>query len=1073
MTLILSVDLTEVEARMDTPKRIYSSRSFYRSIFAYFGVGLSSFIAISGCSSKVSDPSVSDNSALTSTIQNVNLPVSIGFHNDEAPLGGFLGSAASTSAAPLSEISNEEGHFSLDPLLPSPPGSETSPGNTGTFSLSITDAPIDGLSAINVVFRKIELKEKKTQKKISVNANPVSVNLLNLQNGLSQAFGSLLLTPGSYSQLRFFFSSVSIVLNGVTVDVPVPHELAEDGAPIYGSFDIIRGSSQEFVIDFEASKLLVWSARGPIFRPFAKIRHIHFKPAGIHFVEQNDGTMSLVGPAQTVRARTWLLLTEVSGKKLLTRASRDGSFVFNKIPKIFGKVELAVLVGQGESGYREHREDGRHEDLDEDQDDENRRYRYRASEDESDEGSHEGEHQDGEHDDGEGHAHRHRHWSKLASIKIVEDFRIDPRFPRILASHVDALFGESFAVAHRDPSTFLNLFGSSPFQFLAANFLMAEGFALPNGYAVPNLAVPYSFALEGPDYELPSYTFAENAVGFYSGGPTAAGCSDAKTVFEGNAPANQYAGLNPDQALAKMLKQGLPFTGLLAEFETTCRARDLATLSCSTLGGLYVGGTATLPADPLLGIEKSLNSPRGGIITALLACVRPNGPILSGAAVPVFPDSATALAPQCWYGCGGETSESYVAATALLNPGATDRIIPDASLVSDLDSLVKIADQFGVNPLVLLASFVADRVSTKAHGYVDRNAPLVSNLLPQTGLVTLDSSVNLSGSVSDRSTQLVTINGVTAPFELGADGQIRILPLSVGLSEGDNLIDVAAMDLGGNVGHGVVHVSRMVIHPSPLPSPSPSPSPTVAGVSSLCSDGNYVPKGAVKLGISTDTSTLDTQTTAANIQAGFQNLGYASTLYTNAEIASKKPIADGITVLVISRVVTLNPLTPDFISGLKSYLSSGGSLMGEYDGAAVLFDQFSGTNPAIPNLTPALSLYSGMVTGGGVLLPISNSTMYVSDPNDPIMQGVPPSFLQGPRASFAVSGQNGDWLHTSGTFVSSGYMGLIPAGTFPAVMSGRCGAGRVVLFTMNDFSILNLSPVNTMVNNALQWLISF
>jgi len=198
-------------------------------------------------------------------------------------------------------------------------------------------------------------------------------------------------------------------------------------------------------------------------------------------------------------------------------------------------------------------------------------------------------------------------------------------------------------------------------------------------------------------------------------------------------------------------------------------------------------------------------------------------------------------------------------------------------------------------------------------------------------------------------------------------------------------------------------------------------------------------------------------------------LGYTPRIYTDAEVASGVLVSEGRTVLVISRKITFNPITQAYIDGVKNFVAAGGSLIGEYDGAALFFTQFSGSNSLIVNLTPSLQLFTGDVTGGGALLPIANSTTTIVDTSDPIMAGVPATFLNGVRAAFAITGFNSQWLHTSATFTSVGTLGLVPAGTFPAVMSGRCGEGRVVLFPLNYFQSLSVAPVNGMVNNAIRW----
>jgi hypothetical protein len=217
------------------------------------------------------------------------------------------------------------------------------------------------------------------------------------------------------------------------------------------------------------------------------------------------------------------------------------------------------------------------------------------------------------------------------------------------------------------------------------------------------------------------------------------------------------------------------------------------------------------------------------------------------------------------------------------------------------------------------------------------------------------------------------------------------------------------------------------------------------------------------VGVSTDS------TTAAMITSGFAGLGFPPTLYTDAEIASGQPIVDGITVLAISRKVLPAPVDEAYLDGVRAYIAAGGSVLGEFDGAALFFTDFVGSNTAIPNFTPSLGLFSGTVDGGGVLLPTSMSSMFITDPNHPVSEGLPSSFTLGLRAAFSVEGHP-PWLHAISTFTSNGTLNQVPVGTYPGILVGRCGSGRVALSMMNWFQVFDREPAMTMLDNTLRWL---
>ena len=238
-------------------------------------------------------------------------------------------------------------------------------------------------------------------------------------------------------------------------------------------------------------------------------------------------------------------------------------------------------------------------------------------------------------------------------------------------------------------------------------------------------------------------------------------------------------------------------------------------------------------------------------------------------------------------------------------------------------------------------------------------------------------------------------------------------------------------------------------------------------VADVCEGGSFVAKSNIKLGISLDPN----EGSAATIEGGFAALGHMPTMYSDAEIASGKPISDGINVLIIARKVVLSAVDQNYIDGVLNYLSqTGGSLITEYDGTALLFTDFAGNNPVISNLDPSLRLFSGNVGGGGALLPVDASTVFVNDSTHPITQGIPTSFNLGLRAGFAITEFDGEWLDAPANFVSQGFLDLVPKGTYPAVLAGRCGAGRIAGFTMTHFQVINQEPVATMINNAIYWV---
>lgn len=209
---------------------------------------------------------------------------------------------------------------------------------------------------------------------------------------------------------------------------------------------------------------------------------------------------------------------------------------------------------------------------------------------------------------------------------------------------------------------------------------------------------------------------------------------------------------------------------------------------------------------------------------------------------------------------------------------------------------------------------------------------------------------------------------------------------------------------------------------------------------------------------------------ASNLTSNLTTRGLAFTFYSAAEIESGQPIVDGKTVLILSRKTIGAPVSQAYVDGVKAYIASGGSVLGEYDAGAFFFTNFT-LDPNVAIIPPAPSLFSGDITGGGILLPISFSTTFVTDSSDPLMQGLPTSIATGVRSAFAVVNYNSNWLHQSASFVTDGNAGLMAPGTYPAVLSGRCGEGRMALYMMNYLNSTSNANVDLMFGNTLNWLV--
>jgi hypothetical protein len=238
-------------------------------------------------------------------------------------------------------------------------------------------------------------------------------------------------------------------------------------------------------------------------------------------------------------------------------------------------------------------------------------------------------------------------------------------------------------------------------------------------------------------------------------------------------------------------------------------------------------------------------------------------------------------------------------------------------------------------------------------------------------------------------------------------------------------------------------------------------------VDPICLAGEFQPKSVIRVAISSDVRFG----TGAQVQSAIQSLGYEVREYSDAEIEAGDLIEDNNTVLILSRKVLLDPLSQAYVSGVRDFVAAGGSILAEYDGAGLLFDNFVETNSITQNMSPPIDLYGGTIAGGGALLPINYSTTYVDNQFHPLMNGVNENFLIGLRSAFALSEYNSDFLEPVASFLANGDSGQLPQGYHPAIVAGACGQGRIALFMMNYFAVIDRRPVDRLFHNALKWLV--
>ncbi len=134
----------------------------------------------------------------------------------------------------------------------------TAPLN-GRLKLYLTDAQQAGIEQVNITFSTVEVHLNGTW--LAVTSAPVTVNLLEWNNGKTMVLGESELGPGRYTQIRLAVSKSEIVVDGSTLPLTIPSG-DETGLKLTHNFDIAAGTTSEIVLDFDVTKSVTKTGNG-------------------------------------------------------------------------------------------------------------------------------------------------------------------------------------------------------------------------------------------------------------------------------------------------------------------------------------------------------------------------------------------------------------------------------------------------------------------------------------------------------------------------------------------------------------------------------------------------------------------------------------------------------------------------------------------------------------------------------------------------------------------------------------------------------------------------------------------
>lgn len=134
---------------------------------------------------------------------------------------------------------------------------------TGSLSLAITDAPVDDLYSVVVVFDGVEIKPADGSEILFEFDEPKSIDLLTLQGeNVEPLLSSEEVPAGDYNWVRLLVTAtedgtpdsyVTLEEGGKQIELDIPSGL-QSGLKLVSGFTVAQGGTHAFTIDFDLSK---------------------------------------------------------------------------------------------------------------------------------------------------------------------------------------------------------------------------------------------------------------------------------------------------------------------------------------------------------------------------------------------------------------------------------------------------------------------------------------------------------------------------------------------------------------------------------------------------------------------------------------------------------------------------------------------------------------------------------------------------------------------------------------------------------------------------------------------------
>jgi len=218
----------------------------------------------------------------------------------------------------------------LSGLLSGCADNSTNPGQVGTLKISLTDAPAT-FEGVNITFS--EISAHIDDQWVSIRSDePVTVDLLQWNNGKSIVIGTAEVPAGHYTQIRLKITGAEVRVDGKTYPLFIPSG-AQSGLKLLVNFDVNPGSTYELVLDFDVNRSIVTT--GPANQPHSYL----LKPTIRVVPKATTGSISgtVTNPENLPIAYA---ITTANDTVTSTNVMPDGNFMLAFLPE--GIYQVAV-----------------------------------------------------------------------------------------------------------------------------------------------------------------------------------------------------------------------------------------------------------------------------------------------------------------------------------------------------------------------------------------------------------------------------------------------------------------------------------------------------------------------------------------------------------------------------------------------------------------------------------------------------------------------------------------------------------------------------------------------------------